>query len=252
MTNIVYPTQCAVFFTTPTTTLKETALMTLPSNIGLVFGEILLIAFGTRLGHWKWTLTGSVSIMVLFGALLGMGTPDNKNMLMAFVFLSQMGFGWAQMLSITFIQFGVPQVELGISGGLAGVTRFAGGALAISVYTTIEKNVLTKYSLKLIPAAALGAGLPASSLTAFMEALPLGATALAQVPGITTEAIIAGGAALQQAYVHALRVTALSSLSFGILAIIACVCCNDIGHKMNEKIEVFLENDEYADKNVYH
>jgi hypothetical protein len=47
-------------------------------------------------------------------------------------------------------------------------------------------------------------------------------------------------------------VTALSSLSFGILAIIACVCCNDIGHKMNEKIEVFLENDEYADKNVYH
>ena len=106
MTNIVYPTQCAVFF--PTTSLKTQALYTLPSNIGLVFGEILLILFGTKLGHWKWTLTGSVTIMVFFGALLGIGTPDRKASLMAFVFLSQTGFGWAQMLSITFIQVSHP------------------------------------------------------------------------------------------------------------------------------------------------
>lgn len=78
--------------------------------------------------------------MVFFGALLGLGNPSRKGMMMAFVFLSQTGFGWAQMLSITFIQFGVPQVELGISGGLAGVSRFAGGAIAISVYSTIRKK----------------------------------------------------------------------------------------------------------------
>jgi hypothetical protein len=30
------------------------------------------------------------------------------------------------------------------------------------------------------------------------------------------------------------------------------MCCNDIGHKMNDKIEIFLENDENANKNVYH
>jgi hypothetical protein len=113
--------------------------MTLPSNLGLVFGEILLICFGTKIGHWKWTLTGSVTIMVFFGALLGLGTPDRKGLMMAMVFLSQMGFGWAQMLSITFIQFGVPQVELGISGGLAGVSRYAGGAIAIGVYSTIRE-----------------------------------------------------------------------------------------------------------------
>jgi hypothetical protein len=63
-------------------------------------------------------------MMVFFGALLGLGDPTRKGMMMAFVFLSQTGFGWAQMLSITFIQFGVPQVELGVSGGLAGVSRF--------------------------------------------------------------------------------------------------------------------------------
>jgi hypothetical protein len=124
MTNIVYPTQCAVFFLRETSTIKESVLLTLPSNLGLVFGEILLMLFGTPFGHWKWTLTGSVAIMVLFGALLGLGDPSRKAMMMVFVFISQTGFGWAQMLSITFIQFGVPQVELGVSGGLAGVSRF--------------------------------------------------------------------------------------------------------------------------------
>jgi hypothetical protein len=62
----------------------------------------------------------------------------------------------------------------------------------------------------------------------------------------------AAGAAVREAYVVGLRTTALSSLSFGIVAIIACCFCNDIGPKMNNKIEVFLENDENAEKNQYH
>ncbi|ORY03042.1 fungal trichothecene efflux pump [Clohesyomyces aquaticus] len=252
MTNIVYPTQCAVLFLNETSTIKESVLLTLPSNIGLVFGEILLMIFGTPFGHWKWTLTGSVTIMVFFGALLGLGDPTRKTMMMVFVFLSQTGFGWAQMLSITFIQFGVPQVELGVSGGLAGVSRFAGGAIAISVYSTILSNTLTTSILSLVPAAVTPLGLPATSIPLILGALPKGSKALSAVPGITPEIMAAAGAAFQQAYTHALRVTALSSLSFGIIAIIACICCNDIGKKMNEKIEVFLENDEFADRNRFH
>lgn len=52
MTNIVYPTQCAVFFLNETSSIKEAVLLSLPSNLGLVFGEILLMLFGTPLGHW--------------------------------------------------------------------------------------------------------------------------------------------------------------------------------------------------------
>jgi len=280
MTNIVHPTQIAVLWTNETTPLSTTLKYSLPSNLGLVFGEILLMIFGTRLAaivKWKWTLTGSVFLMVLFGALLGMGTQHNKGMMFAFAFISQTGFGWAQMLSIAFIQFGAPQVELGIAGGLAGVSRFAGGAIAISVYTTISKffffpavrlhtlpefswltcsfsvsNVQATWAAKLIPAAATGAGLPTSSLPALVKALPLGSAALAKVPGITMDIMLAAGAAVQQSYIHALKVTALSSLSFGVIAIIACALCNDIGPKMTSKIEVFLENDEFADRNVYH
>lgn len=96
--NIVYPTQISIFFTNETTPLKTTLLYSLPSNLGIVCGQTLLMVFGARIGHWKWTLFGSVFIMVLFGALLGLGTPDRKVMMMVFVCLSQIGFGYVPPL----------------------------------------------------------------------------------------------------------------------------------------------------------
>ena len=186
--------------------------------------------------------------MVIFGALLALANPTNRGTMMAFVFLSQTGFGWAQYLSIAFIQFGTDQVELGIAGGLAGVARFAGGAVAISVYTTILTNVVNSTAGRLVIPAVVGAGGDQATGTAILQALPLGAEALARVPGATTAMITAAGGAFQQAYVIGLRTTALSSLSFGICGIIACLCCEDIEKKMDEKIEVYLENDVNADK----
>ena len=102
----------------------------------------------------------------------------------------------------------------------SGVARFAGGAVAVAVYQAILGNVQADQAAKLIPAAVTGAGLPESSVTAFIQALPLGSAALAKVPGITTDIILAGVAAFKQSYVIGLRTTALSSLSFGICGII--------------------------------
>jgi hypothetical protein len=127
-----------------------------------------------------------------------------------------------------------------------------GGANGRTVYTTILANVQSTSASRLVPAAAIAAGLSPSSAPALLAALPLGATALAKVPGFTPEIGAVAGAAFQQSYVVGLRTTALSSLSFGIVAIVACLFCNDIGHKMDDKIEVYLENDENADRNKFH
>ena len=220
MINVVYPTQIATLWTTPATNFRYAIELTLPQNLGLVFGAVLLTIFGHRIQRWRWTLTASVSIMVVFGALLALGKPTNKNTIMALVFLAETGFGWAQYLSIAYIQFGADQVELGISGGLAGVARFAGGAVAISVYTTILSNVVSKEAVKKVIPAVMQAGGSQQVAVEILTALPLGASALANIPNATKEMIAAAGAAFQQAYVVGLRTTALSSLSFGIIAII--------------------------------
>ncbi|EPE04253.1 trichothecene efflux pump [Ophiostoma piceae UAMH 11346] len=250
--NVIWPTMINVFFTDAATSFRYQIVLTLPANLGLCLGAFLLSVLGTRIGHWRWTLTASVTVMVVFGALLAVVTPERKGLAIALVFIEQMGFGWAQYLSIAFVQFGTDQVELGIAGGLAGVSRFAGGTVAISVFSTILSNVTTKQILKLVPAAAMGAGLPASSVSALIAALAQGSAALEAVPGISDAVIAAASKAYQQAYVVGLRTTALSSLSFGIVAIIACLFCNNIDDKMNNKIEIFLENDVHADKNRFH
>jgi hypothetical protein len=71
-----------------------------------------------------------------------------------------------------------------------------------------------------VPAAATAAGLAEDAVPALLAALPLGAAALAEVPGLTTDIATAAGGAFQQSFVHGLRTTALSSLAFGILGII--------------------------------
>lgn len=48
------------------------------------------------------------------------------------------------------------------------------------------------------------------------------------------------------------RKVAFASLGFGGVAIIACFFLEDIGPKMNNNIEVFLENAVQAEKNRYH
>lgn len=173
-------------------------------------------------------------------------------MIMVFCFICEGAYGWAQTLSITWIQMGVPQTQLGISGALAGVARWTGGALASSIYLAIMSNVQLSQASHLVPNAVAALGGSESTAAALLAALPLGAEAIAKVPGTTEVMVAAAGAAFVQSYVVALRTVCLTSIAFGVVGTVCCCLSNDIGPKMNDKIEVFLENDVQAGKNKFH
>jgi hypothetical protein len=40
-------------------------------------------------------------------------------MMITLIFIQQVAYGWAQYLSMAFVQFGCEQSELGIAGGLS-------------------------------------------------------------------------------------------------------------------------------------
>ena len=46
--------------------------------------------------------------------------------------------------------------------------------------------------------------------------------------------------------------SALTSLAFAGVGLICCLLCENIDAKMNNKTEIFLENDVHKDKNKYH
>jgi hypothetical protein len=86
--NIIWPTMVNVFYIGPNVSRSTELLLTLPPNVGLVFGSLCLMAFGNAIGHWKWTLAGTWFGMVLFGALLGLVTPFNQSMMIGFCCIS--------------------------------------------------------------------------------------------------------------------------------------------------------------------
>jgi hypothetical protein len=120
------------------------------------------------------------------------------------------------------------------------------------VYTTILANETTKSIAKLVPAAALNAGLPSSSVPALMKVV--GTPAL--VESFSPQVVVAVNGAVSQATVHGLRfvppqllrliltvprrLVAFASLAFGCIGIIACLCCKDVDKKMNNKVRIQL------------
>ncbi len=239
--NVIYPTMVNVFYITPKTTRGEQLALSLPGNIGLVFGACLLIGLGDVFRHYKITLAISWSGMVLFGGLMALVTPYNKGMMIAFAFLMQTCFGWAQYLSIAFTQLGVHQHDLGVSGGLAGVARYAGGSLAQAIYVSILANTQASRAAITVPAAAIQAGADQTTASALLAAIPLGSEAIAKVPGITNEIVGAAAEAFKWSYAHGLKMTALASLSFGFVGLILVLLCENIDKKMGESTPSQIE-----------
>ncbi|KAK7209659.1 hypothetical protein V2G26_016837 [Clonostachys chloroleuca] len=251
--NIIWPTMVNAFYINENTSRREELLLTLPNNLGLVFGAVLLTCFGNLIGHWKWTLCISWTGLSIFGGLLALVTPYNKGTMIAFAFLEQTFFGWAQYESIAFTQLGVKQVDLGISGGLGGVARYAGGSLAQAIYTTILTNTQNTKARQTVPAAAEALGLGQAEAQQLFQAISTGASsAIKDIPGITDDIVTAASTAYKWAVAHGLKITSLASLAFAGLGLICCLLCENIDAKMNDKTEVFLENDVNREKNVYH
>ncbi|KIV99714.1 uncharacterized protein PV09_08644 [Verruconis gallopava] len=249
---IAWPTMISVFYTTPTSPVSESLILTLPSNLGLVGGALIFACTGHHIGHWKLTLIISFALAVVFGGLLALVTPYNKSLMIGMIFCQQFFFGWAQYEAVAFVQLGVEQLDLGASGGLAGVARFGGGSLAVAVYTSVLTNSQSKKALDLVVKAGMENGLTKAAATQLLSALSLGAQAIAAVPGINPNAIAAASVAFMESYAYGLKMMALASLGFGGFGLVLCLLCEDIGPKMNNKTNVFLENDINAEKNDFH
>ncbi|KAJ5523217.1 peroxiredoxin prx5 [Penicillium frequentans] len=247
--SILWPQMITVFYTNGGEDWKYAVVLSLPQGLGILFGALLLTFLGSYIRHWQWQLTISVFVMVLFGSLLGLVSPHNKGMMIAFLFLSQVGFGWAIYLSIAITQMGVEQQNLGVSGGISGCIRFAAGAVATTIYETVYSKTLTKYMEKFIPAAVTAAGLSEPKVEGLMSVVSGGASALTSYsPAVAA----AAEAALSDAYCKAIFVVAMVSMAFGIVGLIACLCCKDVDSKMTNKIEVYLENTSLAERNTFH
>jgi hypothetical protein len=99
--------------------------------------------------------------------------------------------------------------------------------LTAAIYVAIYSARLTTDLPAAVVPAVEAAGLPATSVPALFAAMT-NATALNEVPGISTKIIAAMGGAVMDANSSSFRVVYLSSLAFGGIAIISAFFATDL------------------------
>lgn len=144
--SILWPQMITQFYTNGGADWEYGVILSLPQGFGITTGALGLTLFGSKIRNWQWQLTVSSFVMVLFGSLLGMVTPTNKGTMIAFLFLSQVGFGWAIYLAIAITQMGVEHKDLGTAGGISGTFRFGAGASKFSTIIVLHVTDSVFYS----------------------------------------------------------------------------------------------------------
>lgn len=199
-TSIIYPTMISVFWD-GADDWRYASLLSTVQGFAIAAGVLFLSLFGSKIRHWNWQMTGYCTVMVVFGVLLALGTPERKGMVIVFVFICQAAYSAGIYLCIAVSQMGVEQKDLGLSGGLSGSIRFAGGAISTAIFTAILNNTVKDQTAKLVPQAAIAAGLPASRIAELLALV--GSSSLEKE--FSAEVVAAVGAATTQAYVKGIQ-----------------------------------------------
>lgn len=162
-------------------------------------------------------------------------------MAMAFVFLSCTFIGWNEAITATLVGVCIrDQRDIGLAAGLSGCIRSVLGTVSAAIYSAILRSRQNSTIPKLVPQAVVAAGLPKSSVEAFIEAISLGGLGLEKVPGINKAITEAGQYAYRLANVEAYHTVFYASLAFAGGCVILNFWLPNVDELMGDDIAVTL------------
>jgi hypothetical protein len=154
-----------------------------------------------------------------------------------------LGFGAPLILIVSGVQLSTPHRLIATATAVTTSSRAVAATVFTAIYSAALNTRLTTNLPNDIAAAALKAGLPASSLEAFVAALAGSDTAaLPQIPGVTPAIIAAGVGGLKQAYADSIRVVYIIAAPFGAVACIMCLFLGDLRKTMNYAVDAPVED----------
>lgn len=133
------------------------------------------------------------------------------------------------------------QRDIGAAAGLSGCIRSLLGSVSAAIYSAVLRSRQSTTIPARVAPAVVAAGLPTSSVKAFIQALSLGTpAAFSAVKGISPAIIEVGTRAYRVANVDAYRTVFLSSLAFGGLCIILNILIPNVDKLMTSDVAVTL------------
>lgn len=178
------------------------------------------------------------------GGLIGFATIQPGQSLNTLFFAAVSGFGFGAILSqvVACVQISAPHSLLATATSVAVVFRAVGSSMFTSVYSAAATNRLNVYIPSYVGKAAASAGLPVTSIPAFVKALASNQPEKLQaIPGVSPLIIANGVHALQQAYADGVRVVFIIAVPFGALSCILCFFLGDLRKIMSYHVDAPVE-----------
>lgn len=228
-----------------TNDVVEIGYIATAANMSGVIGGWILPTLVHKLKHIKIQFIVALVIQTAFTASYAAVVPNNKLGWTILPMFGQSCFTWLTVLSYVSSGLLVPQEDLGISAGVMGTFRSAGGSVGNAMFTTIMTSIVNRDLANNIAGAAIGAGYSPANLGALIPAVIQNAVgvpfAFATVPDATQPVLVATAIAFKETYATAFRMVFYATIPLGVVAIVAASFIRDPSHLLNNHVAVHQE-----------
>ncbi|KIV98796.1 uncharacterized protein PV09_09448 [Verruconis gallopava] len=209
----------------------------LGTTIGAILASVLVSMFPSRVNL---ILFAFATIITAFGGALSVVTPDNEVTTVVLGSFSTFGLGGIIVPAALTAMIAAPDALITTCAALSLSVRAVGGSIGYSIYFNIFSKKLKTRLPTYVAGAAIKAGLPVAEAENFVGALLQAPDLLAKLPNITPQIIAAGTYGAQLAYAESLRYVWWTSISFGVLAMVAALLIPSTKKFQTNRIAVAL------------
>jgi hypothetical protein len=185
-----------------------------------------------------------VGFVLFTGGMVGFATvqPINSTSAIAFSGLAGLGMGGPLVLIVAGVQLSTPHHLIATATAVTTSSRAVSATIFTAIYGVTLNTRLNKYIHGYVAEAAMEAGLPTSSVEAFVKAIAdSNFESLSGIKGVNPAITSAGVAALKQAFADGIRAVYMIAAPFGALACVACFFLGDLKSVMNYSVDAPVE-----------
>ncbi|KAL5363379.1 fungal trichothecene efflux pump [Aspergillus floccosus] len=236
---IIWPNMVSILYTDDGgASMTAGWLNSMPVTL-MVVGQILGGGLAAAIGKQKYQC---MFVLVAGGALLAAmaySTPSTLHGTAALLNLSCFLIGWNESVCLTNAGIELEdQREIGTAVGMAGSIRSTISTVASSVYVVVLNNRMAQTIPTEVPPVLIEAGLPQSSVAAFLEGLSTGS--FNGIQGLTPHIQEVGVHAYKVASSHAFKTVYLTSIAFTGVAIILSFWAPTVDDKLTGQVAATL------------
>lgn len=225
----------------------EIGRLMIPATMSGLVGGWMIPSLVHYVKHVKHQIIFALFMQAAFTAAYAAAVPHHKAAWSAMQLFGQSCFTWVTTMAYLSSGLFVPVGELGVSAGLLGTFRSAGGSVGNAIFSTILTSVVNRHLAPNLAAAALAAGFDPAGLPALVPAVIQNAVgvpmAFASVSGITPAVVDATSAAFKETYARGFRIVFYTTIPFTCAAMLIAFWVKDPSHLLNNHVAVKQEKE---------